>query len=78
MLECQRVMAKDRLSGVCLVDIGPELTTDGLDVIKEYIGRNPVQRTYDEATAMRANSAPRSIPITACNTTACRSGKVSR
>ena len=24
------MMAKDRLAGVCLVDIGPELTTDGL------------------------------------------------
>ncbi|MDJ0638683.1 MAG: alpha/beta hydrolase [Paracoccaceae bacterium] len=47
-------MAKDRLSGVALVDIGPELSTDGLDVIKNYIGRNPVQKTYDEATSMRA------------------------
>ena len=49
------MMAKQRLSGVCLVDIGPELTTDGLDVIKNYIGRNPVQKTYAEATAMRAS-----------------------
>ena len=48
------MMAKERLSGVCLVDIGPELTTDGLDVIKNYIGRNPAQKTYAEATAMRA------------------------
>ncbi len=47
--------AKDRLAGVCLVDIGPELDTSGLDTIKDYIGRNPVQKTYAEATAMRAD-----------------------
>ena len=46
--------AKDRLSGVCLVDIGPELAPEGLEVIKSYIGRNPVQKTHAEATAMRA------------------------
>ena len=48
------MMAKDRLSGVCLVDIGPELTSDGLEMIKAYIGRNPTQKTYAEAIAMRA------------------------
>ncbi|MEM9426509.1 MAG: alpha/beta hydrolase [Pseudomonadota bacterium] len=48
------MMAKDRLNGVCLVDIGPELDMAGLDVIKHYIGKNPPQKTYDEATAMRA------------------------
>ena len=47
--------AKDRLSGICLVDIGPEIAPSGLDVIKEYIGRNPVQKTYAEAVAMRAS-----------------------
>ncbi|MGR3515356.1 MAG: alpha/beta fold hydrolase [Paracoccaceae bacterium] len=47
--------AKNRLGGVCLVDIGPELTMGGLDVIKNYIGRNPLQRSYDEAVAMRAD-----------------------
>lgn len=49
------IMAKDRLTGVCLVDIGPELATDGLEMIKDYIGRNPTQKTYSEAIAMRAN-----------------------
>lgn len=48
------VMAKPRLSGVCLVDIGPELCTTGLDVIMNFIGKNPAQQTYSEATAMRA------------------------
>ena len=47
-------LAKGRLSGVCLVDIGPELSSDGLDVIRNYIGKNPAQKTYAEAIAMRA------------------------
>lgn len=47
-------MAKERLKGVCLVDIGPELLPGGLEIIKGYIGRNPVQKTYAEAVAMRA------------------------
>ena len=46
--------AKDRLAGICFVDVGPALETTGLDVIKDYIGKNPVQKTYAEATAMRA------------------------
>ena len=47
-------MAMDRLQGVCLVDIGPELGTAGLDTIREYIGRNPAQKSYAEAASMRA------------------------
>ena len=46
--------AKDRLAGICFVDVGPALETTGLDVIKDYIGKNPVQKSYAEATAMRA------------------------
>ena len=41
--------------GVCLVDIGPELAPTGMETIREYIGRNPPQKTYAEATAMRAS-----------------------
>ncbi|CAN0603589.1 unnamed protein product, partial [Ectocarpus sp. 12 AP-2014] len=48
------VLAKQRLSGACLVDIGPEISDTGLDVIRTYIGKNPTQKTYAEATAMRA------------------------
>ena len=47
-------VAKDRMSGACLVDIGPELPEAGLEVIRNYIGKNPAQKTYAEATAMRA------------------------
>lgn len=46
--------AKDRLIGVALNDIGPELMDRGLDVIKDYIGRNPAQKTYPEAADARA------------------------
>lgn len=50
--------AKARLTGVCLVDIGPELDPAGLETIKDYIGLNPTQHTYSEATAMRASLFP--------------------
>lgn len=43
--------AKDRLLGVCLNDIGPELDPKGLDVIMGYIGRNPAFATHKEMAA---------------------------
>ena len=46
--------AKDRLLGVALNDIGPEIADRGLEVIKDYIGRNPAQNTYAEAAEARA------------------------
>lgn len=57
--------AKARLSGVCLVDIGPELMQAGLDTIQGYIGRNPVQKTYAEAVEMRANLMPGFVGVPA-------------
>lgn len=47
--------AKPRLTGVCLVDIGPELAPAGLETIRDYIGKNPRQKTYAEASEMRAS-----------------------
>lgn len=44
---------KDRLLGVALNDIGPALETAGLDVIKDYIGKNPSWKTHAEAAAKR-------------------------
>lgn len=44
---------KDRLLGVALNDIGPEIADAGLAVIKDYIGRRPAQKTYAEAAAFR-------------------------
>ena len=51
-------MARPRLSGVALVDVGPELAPEGLDVIRGYLGRNPSARTLAEAAAMRAALQP--------------------
>ncbi|MGJ8583719.1 MAG: alpha/beta fold hydrolase [Marinosulfonomonas sp.] len=39
---------KDRLIGVCLNDIGPDIASDGLDKILGYIGRPPPFRTHQE------------------------------
>ncbi|MBT8409958.1 MAG: alpha/beta hydrolase [Alphaproteobacteria bacterium] len=44
----------DRLLGVCLNDIGPDLAPGGIEAIKTYLGRNPPQKTYAEAAGMRA------------------------
>lgn len=45
--------ARDRLIGVALNDIGPEIAETGLEIIKNYIGRPPAQKTYAEAAAFR-------------------------
>ncbi len=45
--------AKDRLLGVALNDIGPEIADSGMAVIKDYIGRKPAQKTYAEAAQFR-------------------------
>jgi len=46
--------ARDRLSGVCLVDIGPEIDSAGLAAINSFLGRNPAQTTFEDAAEMRA------------------------
>ncbi len=48
------LLAKERLTGVCLVDIGPELASAGLEAIKDYIGQSPTAKTYEEAALQRA------------------------
>jgi pimeloyl-ACP methyl ester carboxylesterase len=45
---------KDRLSGVCLNDIGPVIDGAGLEAINTYIGRNPTEKTFEDAAKMRA------------------------
>ncbi len=49
-------MAKDRLMGVALNDIGPDISEAGLKVIRNYIGKNPAQATYTEAAEFRARN----------------------
>jgi pimeloyl-ACP methyl ester carboxylesterase len=49
-------VAPVRLRGVALNDIGPVIDPAGLAVIKDYIGRNPAQKTYAEAAKLRART----------------------
>ncbi|MDJ0822250.1 MAG: alpha/beta hydrolase [Paracoccaceae bacterium] len=44
---------KDRLLGVALNDIGPEIAPAGLEIIKNYVGRNPIWKSFEEAAAAR-------------------------
>ncbi|WP_420327865.1 alpha/beta fold hydrolase [Mameliella sp.] len=46
--------AKDRLLGVALNDIGPEIAGPGLKVIEGYLGRKPPQKTLAEVAQRRA------------------------
>jgi pimeloyl-ACP methyl ester carboxylesterase len=41
-------VAKDRLLGLCLNDVGPVIHRPGLERIKDYVGRNPAARTLAE------------------------------
>ncbi|MBS1303959.1 alpha/beta fold hydrolase [Loktanella sp. SALINAS62] len=50
--------AKDRLLGVALNDIGPDIAEDGLNLIRAYVGKRPAQKTYAEAAAARAAHLP--------------------
>jgi len=49
------MLARNRLTGVCLVDIGPDIATEGLEVIKGYVGRDPEWKTLAEAAAALPN-----------------------
>lgn len=44
---------KERLLGVCLNDIGPDLSPQGLTYIMSYLGRRPAWRAYGSIIAMR-------------------------
>lgn len=39
--------ARDRVSGLILNDVGPEIARDGLTRIFDYVGRNPAGRTQE-------------------------------
>lgn len=45
------VMAPTRLSGLCLVDVGPVIERPGLERIFDYLGRNPPAKTHAELAA---------------------------
>lgn len=44
-------VAKERLLGLCLNDVGPELDRAGLERIMDYVGRNPAARSHEEVAA---------------------------
>ena len=50
----QAAMAKSRLIGVALNDIGPEIAPAGLAAIKRYIGIPPAEKTFEQAAKARA------------------------
>ena len=43
--------AKNRLAGLCLNDVGPQLEWDGLARIKDYVGHNPAAKTIEAYAA---------------------------
>jgi len=45
---------KDRLLGVALNDIGPEIDPRGIEVIKDYLGRTPALETHEQVAEARA------------------------
>lgn len=47
-------IAKERLTGICLNDIGPEFDGAGLSAIGDFIGKPPAEKTLEEAAAARA------------------------
>lgn len=45
------MMAKPRLLGLCLNDVGPVIERAGLERIADYVGRNPIAKTHAEMAA---------------------------
>ena len=58
-------VARDRVLGLCLNDVGPEIDREGLARISDYVGRNPAGRTL-EGYAERLSRSPgfEGVPMT--------------
>jgi pimeloyl-ACP methyl ester carboxylesterase len=52
------VVAKERLRGLCLNDVGPVIAAEGLARISEYIGRTPNARSHAQAAAALERAFP--------------------
>ncbi len=50
-------VARGRVLGLCLNDVGPEIARDGLERIFDYVGRNPAGGTH-QAYADRLSRSP--------------------
>ncbi|WP_369915028.1 alpha/beta fold hydrolase [Maritimibacter sp. 55A14] len=48
--------AKDRMAGLLLNDVGPDIAPAGLERIREYVGRNPTAKTLDDAAEALART----------------------
>jgi pimeloyl-ACP methyl ester carboxylesterase len=48
--------ARDRLIGLCLNDVGPDIDREGLSRIGDYVGRNPAGRTHQDYADRLARS----------------------
>lgn len=48
--------ARDRVLGLCLNDVGPEIARDGLARIADYVGRHPAARTRAEYADLLSRS----------------------
>ncbi len=57
-------IAKPRLLGLCLNDVGPVIDPVGLDRIAAYVGRNPAQKSHAELAEAYAKFLPgfRNVP----------------
>ncbi|WBU59371.1 alpha/beta fold hydrolase [Paracoccus albus] len=51
-------VAKDRLRGLCLNDVGPVIERAGLERIFDYVGRNPASKTHEELAAKLPANMP--------------------
>ena len=51
-------MAKPRLLGLCLNDVGPQIERKGLERIFDYVGRNPRARSHAEMAAALPTALP--------------------
>ncbi len=55
--------AKDRLAGVLLNDVGPVLEREGLEVIFDFVGRDPKYRSHAEMAAAMPALMPEFGPV---------------
>ncbi|MHA3916298.1 alpha/beta fold hydrolase [Halovulum sp. GXIMD14793] len=54
--------ARDRLAGVFLNDIGPEVASGGLSRIMDYVGRKPKAGSFEAAAAMLSDALGPQFP----------------
>ena len=50
------VMAPQRIAAAILNDVGPELSTGGLDRIRAYLGKDPRFNSWDEVADLLATN----------------------